>query len=73
MAGQRASGLTGGDDVGHALAGRQEHQELPKVCEHAEVEEEYQREVEEGGGAQLEPCMDSFTGGVTTACSACTR
>ena len=59
MAGQQASGLTRGHDVGHALAGRQEDQELPKVGEHAEVQEEHQREVEEGGGAQIEPCMDS--------------
>ena len=72
MAGQRASGLTRGHDVGHALAGRQEDQELPKVGEHAEVQEEHQRKVEEGRDAQIEPCMDSVPGGLITACSAST-
>ena len=72
VVGQRASGLTRGHNVGHALAGRQEDQELPKVGEHAEVQEEHQREVEEGGGAQIEPCMHSSTGSFSTACSACT-
>ena len=65
--------LTRGDDLGHALAGRQEHQELPKVGEHAKVQEEDQDEVEEGADAQFEPCINSFTGGVTTVCSECTR
>ncbi len=70
---QREAALTRGNDLGHALARRQEHQELPKVGEHAEVEEEYQDEVEEGANAQLEPCIDNITGDISVVCPACTR
>ena len=53
--------LTGSDDLCEALAGGEEDEELAKVGEQAEVQEEQQKEVEERVDTELKACTPADT------------
>lgn len=49
------------ENLCQALTWREEHKELPKVCEEGEVQNEHEEKIEEGCRRELEACKPIHT------------